>query len=145
MALWQQNGLKNLVPKLYNLRLCNFASKVQLDHDNQQKQQPKKRKVPQDIKEQFFKSDELKTIVNKFPEKFLRKKYKVPGQLYIAHPSAAQCIAPHLTAGIPTDMPVIEVNPGLGLLTQELIDHGLSNLRLYESAKEFLPILEVRS
>lgn len=100
--------------------------------------------VAEDVRRHFC-TPELESIVRTFPAKFLRKQQRSPEHFYIANPLAASQIEPLLLDGLEDNRPLIEVNPGPGLLTQRLIDSGrVRDLRLYEANRNFVPSLRNR-
>lgn len=69
-----------------------------------------------------------------FPESFfIKKKSKIPDNFYIADKLAALKIINELKKDLPEDKLIMEVNPGIGLLTQMLIDETKNDIFLYES------------
>lgn len=102
--------------------------------------------VSEDVRRHFCTPD-LESILRTFPAKFMRKKYRYPEHFYIADPMGARQIADHLLGEYDrhVNQPLIEVNPGPGLLTQLLHDSGrVRDLRLYEATREFIPSLRSR-
>lgn len=91
---------------------------------------------------QHFHTHEQREMLATYPKKILRKKQKSPEHLYLADALATQSIVPHLLHCYSSKMPIVEVNPGTGILTQELLKHEtITDLRLFESHREFLPLL----
>lgn len=104
---------------------------------------PPAAKLSDDIKIHFTKSQKLFSIINKFPQKLLTKRHKPSEHMYVADPIAAQTIAPYLIDDLPKDTPLVEINPGPGVLTEEIVKSHVQNIILYEDFNEFLPILQV--
>lgn len=107
------------------------------------KREPRTVKIPNDIV-QYFTENNLQDVLSLFPNKLLTKKHKIPEHFYIAHPEAATIVAKHLFASCNDDRPLIEVNPGSGILTEKLFKSHLKSVRLYEVNDEFMPRLKVR-
>lgn len=108
------------------------------------KKEPRTVKIPNDIL-RFFAENNLQEVLSLFPNKLLGKKHKIPEHFYIIHPEAANIIAKHLIAGCQDDQPLIEVNPGCGVLTEKLFKSHLKSVRLYEVNDEFMPLLKVHT
>lgn len=91
----------------------------------------------------FFSTPDRKVAQN-FPVAFFTKKRgKSPDNFYIAHKSAANSIFKAMKKDLPADKLIMEVNPGIGLLTQKFIDETNNELFLYESHEELFDKLAV--
>lgn len=90
-----------------------------------------------------FCTPELEQILEGFPPKLRNRKHNFPETLYVAHPKAVNIIAEHLLKDHRRDKTLVEINPGLGLLTQKLIESNVEDIRLFEGTREFLPALQV--
>lgn len=99
-------------------------------------------KLSNEIKS-YFSPHHREYILEKFPEKLLRRKTKTPESLYIVNEDSAKKIVQHLKANIASDKLLIEVNPGIGLLTKHLLNETSNDLLLYESNDSFIPELNV--
>lgn len=100
--------------------------------------------IAEDVRRHFC-TPELDAILRSFPVKFMRRKYRYPEHFYIADPLAAEQLADLLLADHDADQPLVEVNPGPGLLTQRLAASGrVRDLRLFEANREFMPALNAR-
>lgn len=140
------------------LRLCNTSpalpksltiNKLPLQSDEFE-DQPKRTRRPKtvyklhDELKNHFVSPEQRALLDLFPEKLKRKKQKGPEHMYLADPETASTIAHHLLLDYIGNVPIVEVNPGPGLLTKELLQRDIvTDLRLFESHRDFLPALEV--
>lgn len=91
--------------------------------------------------------DELNktSTLMKLPHTVLRKKNKLPEIFYIAHEEAAEKIAEVMLTDLDKDQTLLEANPGLGYLTQRLIEKCDNKLILYEPSKNLHSHLEVSS
>ncbi|KAG5684931.1 hypothetical protein PVAND_014139 [Polypedilum vanderplanki] len=80
-----------------------------------------------------------KKIVQEYPEElFVKKKNnkKVDDNFYIANEKAARIIFNELVKDLPKNKLLIEINPGIGLLTQLLIDETKNDLFLFEQKED---------
>lgn len=124
-----------------------FSTKTSKDKNLFDIKVPKKRSLT--IKEKdvykFFASPEKK-VAHNFPESFfVKKRGKTPDNFYLAHKEAANIISKVMTNELPKDKLIMEVNPGIGLLTQKLIDETDNDLFLYEANEEMFDKLAVCS
>lgn len=125
------------------LRLCSTVA----DIENTPKKLKKKRtssvqNIPEDIRKHFV-TPKLQELLQKFPEKIVRKKISSIEHLYIADPLGAEIISEHILKNYNKNIPFLEVNPGVGLLTELLINKGVHDLRLFEVNSEFMQSLKV--
>jgi len=104
-----------------------------------------KRKSPVTGKEvyKYYNYPERK-IAHSFPETFfVKKRGKTPDNFYIASNIAASTIANSLKKDLPADKLIMEVNPGIGLLTEKLITETNNDLFLYEAHEHLFDKLAV--
>lgn len=99
-------------------------------------------KVPKDIT-QYFDSKSKTDVIELYPEKFFKKKSKAPESFYLNDQSTAKLISKYLTQNLPEDVPLFEVNPGIGLISKEIIKTGNKNLSFFEGNEFFLNDLVV--
>lgn len=90
-----------------------------------------------------FCTPDLEEILLSFPPKLLNRKHNFPESIYIAHPKAADIIAEHLLKNHNRDTTLVEVNPGLGLLSQKLVESNVEDIRLFEGTRDLFPSLQV--
>lgn len=83
-------------------------------------------------------------VLKMFPEKLLKKK-KTPDDLYLASEETARKIADVLKKDLKPDATLIEVNPGLGLLTTHLINETKNDMLIFEPDEHFHPYINVIS
>lgn len=76
-----------------------------------------------------------KDIKDMLPKSLLRK-YKTPESMYLINRDTAKVIANTVKNDI-NNSPVIEVNPGLGLLTEQLLNCQKNHIYLYEASMHF--------
>lgn len=93
----------------------------------------------------YFDTPERQHILNSYPEAMLRKKSKIPSDLYNTSPEAARIIVDHLKEDLPPERPILEVFPGEGHITKLLINETPNKLALYEPEMKFHKNLEVSS
>ncbi|ETN67550.1 RrnaAD, ribosomal rRNA adenine dimethylase [Anopheles darlingi] len=91
--------------------------------------------VPKDVQDYFQARDA--SVLSLFPPNLLRKCSQNTERFYIADRSASQQVADVLTRDLPADRLLVEVNPGPGLLTSELLKKHKQNLRVYETESCF--------
>ncbi|XP_050091458.1 dimethyladenosine transferase 2, mitochondrial, partial [Anopheles aquasalis] len=91
--------------------------------------------VPKDVQDYFQSRDA--SVLSLFPPNLLRKCSQNTERFYVADRSTALQVADILTRDLPTDRLLVEVNPGPGLLTTELLKQHKQNLRVYETEASF--------
>uniref|UniRef100_A0A182JG70 rRNA adenine N(6)-methyltransferase n=1 Tax=Anopheles atroparvus TaxID=41427 RepID=A0A182JG70_ANOAO len=91
--------------------------------------------VPKDVAEYFQSKDS--SILKLFPPTILRKSSQNTERFYVSNRATAQHIADVVSRDLPADRLLVEVNPGPGLLTEQLIKRNVKNLRLYETDVSF--------
>ncbi|XP_026760681.2 dimethyladenosine transferase 2, mitochondrial [Galleria mellonella] len=79
---------------------------------------------------------EYKDLKEQLP-KGLLKKYKTPESMYLINKKTAKIIAATLNKHIDESSPVVEVNPGLGYLTKELLNSQINHIYMFESLNHF--------
>lgn len=100
-------------------------------------------RISKDI-QSHFSNKEREFVLKQFPDKLLRKKIKTPENMYICDEGCAELIADYITNSDGNDKPVIEINPGLGLLSKHLLKRTTNDLMLYENNEFFNTELHVR-
>ncbi|XP_055595536.1 dimethyladenosine transferase 2, mitochondrial [Uranotaenia lowii] len=100
-------------------------------------------KVINEIEEYFRQNDRDSKLLAKFPPSILRRNPANADRFYLASQETAKIISQHVTTGLSQDVPLIEVNPGLGILTRELLTKRKSSqLILIETDQNFEPDLK---
>lgn len=91
----------------------------------------------------YFNYPERK-LAHSFPETFfVKKRGKTPDNFYIASNVAASTIADSLKKDLQADKLIMEINPGIGLLTEKLIKETDNDLFLYEAHEQLFDKLAV--
>lgn len=135
--------LKSLIKYKTNLKFNLNQSFFKFSTETQTIKTRKKRVKPAEerAKEliQYFDAESLEKI----PKFCLKRKSKTPETFYNTNKSIASTIAKHLIKDLHKDTPILEVNPGLCLLTKELLETCDNNLLLFEDNIEFQKIVKV--
>ncbi|XP_012275673.1 dimethyladenosine transferase 2, mitochondrial [Orussus abietinus] len=85
---------------------------------------------------QFFKSVNLTNVIQQCPEKYF-KRARQSERLYLLDKATAKKMCDLIINDIPNEIPVLEANPGLGVLTKELLEGGVPTIHLYEPDTKF--------
>ena len=150
-SLFARSKFSNIGEKLLN-NVRRFTTKlnenVQSTPTNEEPKPKRKRnlktesKISQEFLEYFGEKDK-ELIFKSYPEKILRRKFKSPDHLYLADRESAKKISKIIAYDNISNKTIVEINPGIGLLTNELIERTESKLILYELYDKFLPHLNV--
>ncbi|XP_045776377.1 dimethyladenosine transferase 2, mitochondrial [Maniola jurtina] len=112
---------------------------------NKQLEDKPEPKVAADVMNYLKNSTDYKEIVDKVP-KTLLKKYKAPETMYLINKNTAKNITETLVNYISNDAPIVEINPGFGFLTRELLQCQKKSIYLYEISNHFSQfITEIQS
>ncbi|XP_023935840.2 dimethyladenosine transferase 2, mitochondrial [Bicyclus anynana] len=126
--------------KPLSFKRIRFRHKVNKQHDD--KPEPK---AATDVMNYLENFKEYKDIVDKIPVTLL-KKYKSPETMYLINKKTAKCITNTLTKYIRRESPIVEINPGFGFLTRELLACQNDPIYLYEISNHFTQFLtEIQS
>uniref|UniRef100_A0A182QP86 rRNA adenine N(6)-methyltransferase n=1 Tax=Anopheles farauti TaxID=69004 RepID=A0A182QP86_9DIPT len=94
--------------------------------------------ISKDILEYFQTTRDMDASVLKlFPASILRKSSLNTERFYVANRATANQIADVITQDLPPNRLLVEVNPGPGLLTEQILQRNVQNLRLYETDASF--------
>uniref|UniRef100_A0A182MR20 Dimethyladenosine transferase 2, mitochondrial n=1 Tax=Anopheles culicifacies TaxID=139723 RepID=A0A182MR20_9DIPT len=94
--------------------------------------------VPKDVLEHFQTAEGMDaSVLRHFPPSILRKSSLNTERFYVANQETAEQIATVITKDLPPDRLLVEVNPGPGLLTEQIMKRNVTNLRLYETEPSF--------
>lgn len=134
-----------MLAKTITIRITNVKLLlVRLRHkiNNQNDELDENTKVAQDLINYLNKNKEYSEIVPHLP-KMLFKKYKTPETMYLINKKTANDIANVIKNHFEKEVPIVEVNPGLGFLTEEILKSQNKQIFLYESMKFFQNSLKV--
>lgn len=96
----------------------------------------------------FLENEHLAALKQYIPAQYLAlRRAKLPENLYLICPKVAKMIASRVKATTELNKQnqiIAETNAGLGLITTELLESGVSPVRLYESCPDFRCELKVR-
>lgn len=109
-----------------------------LNKQNNEKDSPK---LATDVVDYLTNSPEYEGLIKQLPKSLL-KKYKCPESMYLINRKTAKEIAKAIKSLL-GNSPVVEVNPGLGLLSEELLRVHRGPHFFYESSSHFAPNLSV--
>ncbi|CAH0728458.1 unnamed protein product, partial [Brenthis ino] len=113
---------------------ARFCHKINKQNDLKQP------KVAQDVMNYLESSIEYKDIIDVMP-KTLLKKYKTPETMYLINKKTAKDITSTILNYLNKEAPIVEVNPGFGFLTQELLQCQKKPIFLYETSNHFTQFL----
>lgn len=123
-------------------RISGQIFTIRLRHKLNKKTNEKDLKLATDVVNYLENSEEYRDVKDKLPNSLLRK-YKTPESMYLINKKTAKYIAKTVTSHINEESAVVEVNPGLGFLSEELL-HCMSNhIYMYETSNHFSPHLNV--
>ncbi|KPJ18212.1 Dimethyladenosine transferase 2, mitochondrial [Papilio machaon] len=131
MASFKRFSNKNNV-LIRCLRLWYSTSKEKVE---------KQPKLAADVLKYLENDSDYSKIIEKLP-RFLLRKYKTPESMYLINTKTAKEIAATVGSYINEESPVVEVNPGLGFLSKELLKCTKNHLYLYETSSHFTQHLE---
>lgn len=98
-------------------------------------------KIAPDVLKCLENCAEYHDIKDKLPKNLLRK-YKSPESMYLINKKTAKDIVSTIQNHL-NNSPIIEVNPGLGLITKHLLNCQKNHIYLYESSNYFSQHLHV--
>lgn len=121
-------------PLIISLRLRHKASS--------QNDESESRIAVSDVEKFIDSSPEYYQLKGKLPKSLL-KKFKTPESMYLINNKTAQLITKAIIGHLNNASPLIEVNPGLGILTKELLQCQKNHIYTYETLNHFAPYLQV--
>ena len=128
----------NLMTDRSSLQLC-----LRLTHKTSR--QPKEKPPPKlsaDVVNYVNSTPEYMDIKDKVPNALL-KKYKTPESMYLINKKTAKAIVNTIKDRINNNSPLIEVNPGFGFLSAELLQCQKCPIYMYEMSSQFSTHLSV--
>lgn len=118
------------------------ALSLRLRHKlNKQNDENKSLKLAADVVNYLESSPEYEGLIKQLPKSLL-KKYKSPESMYLINKKTAKEIAKTIKRSLDKS-PVVEVNPGVGILSEELLKVHSGPHFIYESSTHFTPHLSV--
>ncbi|XP_068619021.1 dimethyladenosine transferase 2, mitochondrial [Battus philenor] len=134
-----------LFSRIFTIRNNTTVCSLRLWFSTNKHNVDKKGKVATDVMNYLENDAESKKLVKKLPT-FLLRKYKTPESMYLINSKTAKEIAKAIKSSLGEDCPIIEVNPGIGFLSKELLQCKNNHIYLYESSNHFSPhIKELQS
>ncbi|XP_072929855.1 dimethyladenosine transferase 2, mitochondrial [Epargyreus clarus] len=115
---------------------ARFRTKI-----NKQSVEKKPEKLASDVTTYLESTAEYENIKKILPKSLLRK-YKSPESMYLINEKTAKEIAKSVKNVLDDGSPIVEVNPGVCILTKELLQMHKRELYLYETSNHFAPILD---
>lgn len=144
---------------LINARNINFPNKLHSIYRYASTKALKDEKIPFNIKkravkspnpacskemQKYFESNMRKEVLTTYPEGLLRKKSAAPTGCYLTCKKSARIVADELLRDLPPKLPIIEVNPGNGMITDHILQNTKKNpIFLYEPESYFYSIVLV--
>lgn len=141
--------LKTLLSKQQRILTSNHFHRILCNFSTQEKTKPKRSRkeesdiIPRDLFEHFCEIGKSE-ILDTFPGKVLKKKRKTVETFYNTERKNAEIIAEHLIKDFPEHKPILEINPGPGYLTEELLARCKNKLLVFEDSPEFSQVFQVR-
>lgn len=115
---------------------------ARLRHKLNKKNEKEAPRTAPDVIQFLDSSPENRAIKEKLP-KFLFRKYKAPENMYLINSKTAKVIANVVKNHLSKESPIIEVNPGLGFLSEELLKCQENPIYMYEISNHFSQHLNV--
>ncbi|KAH9639240.1 hypothetical protein HF086_014104 [Spodoptera exigua] len=115
----------------------NLKFHLRLSHKTSR--QPKEKPPPKlatDVVNYINSTPEYNDIKNKIPNSLLRK-YKTPESMYLINKKTAKDIVNTIKNNINNNSPLIEVNPGFGFLSEELLQCQKNPIYMFEMSSQF--------
>lgn len=109
---------------------------VRLRHKLKENAEKKDLKLATDVLNYVENTPEICEMKDKLPKSLFRK-YKTPESMYLINQNTAKIIAKSVTKHISTTSPIVEVNPGLGILSKELLHHLSNHIYMFELSNHF--------
>lgn len=131
-----------ILSKRFHRLYATTSAGVPLQLQNALPRKPRARKataetkLPTDMSSYFNKADR-EGLLKSMPAKLLKKKIKSPPALYLASSATARIIADALKENLAPGQSLIEVNPGLGLISKHLAKEVDNDIQLFEPYEGF--------
>lgn len=145
--LWRQNSILRL--SHYRTLVTATSNDAIINTETPKPRQIRRRKVdltePNISKEilAHFNVPDRQFVLKSFAADLLKKRRMVVQGLYIADRDTAEVIGNNVLKNLRPDQSLMEMNPGLGLVTKRLLNESENDLLLYEPSTDFHPRLKV--
>lgn len=133
----------------WNLQFLRLRSTAELPEKQDPEREKRKRKTKvrdsESLEEDllaYFTSEKQRNTLGSFPPNYFNKKMNTPNHLYLADEAVARNIADCVAGSSSRDTSILEINPGCGVLTQQLLSATSQKIHLFESDEEFTKDLE---
>lgn len=100
----------------------------------------KKSELPQSQIVKYFENDQFPETLDQFPPSLLRRKVS-SDSIYLTNRQWANVVVKHL-GHMEQNVPILELNPGVGILTKELLANTNANIHCLESQRLFKTHME---
>lgn len=118
--------------------LCGGILRWKSNGSDESRKRKRRNNHSEEINDYFQTKESLRNILKDVPAKILKVRRKAPDALYLVDDDVADDVVTTINKEVETlDSPIIEANPGLGLITKRLLNCGAQNLQLYESNGDF--------
>ncbi|XP_049954047.1 dimethyladenosine transferase 2, mitochondrial [Schistocerca serialis cubense] len=118
--------------------LCGGFLRWRSDEPEEHRKRKRRMTQSEEISNYFQTKESLRNVLKDVPGKILKMRRKIPEALYLVDDDVADEIVTAINKEVESlNSPIIEANPGLGLITKRLLNCGAQNLQLYESSAEF--------
>lgn len=131
--------LKNILYTFNNFTRSSVKHSACLSHKSKPEVKEKLLETS-DVIKYLESSPDYEEIKDKVPRPLLRK-YKAPENMYIINKKTAKEIVNTIKDKINSTSPIIEVNPGFGFITEELLKYYNNSIYMYETYNQFVPHL----
>lgn len=130
--------LKTSCYKVFSSQFQDVQLKESKDNNEISKKCTRKKVVNVEIIN-YMKECGLEHLIDEIPKALITQNCKQRSRLYIINPEVAKSFATLISEDLLQNTShVIETNPGLGLLTKELLKIGVPAINLYEKNESFL-------
>lgn len=156
LDLIRANNVYKKPQALFNICSRFFSNEINPSITNDEEQIPlkpvkKKKKTPEKSKTNVLihleNDANFQEIKDQIPEKLFKYRRVAPEGLYLINKDTAYdilfAILPYLQTSSAGESSLIEVNPGLGLLTDLLLNNWSREITLYEPNTQFVKALNV--
>lgn len=140
--LWRPAGCRSFVSAIKSVEFQTEPAEIRRKKGNSESDQPSPPKIPKEM-QTYFDEPSKRFVFDSFPSKLLQKNRKSPDELYLANEDTAFLIADIVKRDLKSNMTIIEANPGVGLITNHLVNETENDIFLYEPKEHFHKSLNV--